>query len=46
MNIDFESIVRKLQSLNNKLDGLDDLSNVLASGCSTATFLGHLDKLF
>ena len=46
MNIDIETIARKLQSMNNKMDGLDDLSNVLASGCSTATFLGHLEKLF
>jgi hypothetical protein len=46
MSIDIESIARKLQSNSNKLDGLDDLTNVLASGCSTATFLGHLEKLF
>jgi hypothetical protein len=46
MNIDIESIVRKLQSQNNKMEGLDDFSNALASGFSTATFLGQLEKLF
>lgn len=46
MNIDIEGIVRKLQSTNNKMEGLDDLSHALVSGCSTATFLGHLEKLF
>lgn len=46
MNLDIEGIVRKLQSTNNKSDGLEDLSNALSAGCSTATFLGHLEKLF
>lgn len=46
MNIDIENILRKLQSPVNKLDGLNEMAEALASGCSTATFLGQLEKLF
>jgi hypothetical protein len=46
MNTDIESILKKLQSPGNKMEGLDDMANALAAGCSTATFLGQLEKLF
>jgi hypothetical protein len=47
MNIDIESILKKIQgSLASKTEGLNDLSDALAAGCSTATFLGQLERLF
>lgn len=46
MNIDIEGIIKKLHSNSNKMDGLNEMADALASGCSTATFLGFLDKLF
>jgi hypothetical protein len=30
----------------NKLEGLNELQNVLSSGLSSASFLGQLEKLF
>ena len=46
MNIDIENILKKLNSPSNKMDGLNELGDALSSGCSTATFLGHMEKLF
>ena len=46
MNFDLESLLKKLQSPHQKMEGLDDMLTALSSGYSTATFLGQLDKLF
>lgn len=46
MNIDLDNILKKLHSTSSKMEGLDDLSEALNSGCSTATFLGMLERLF
>jgi hypothetical protein len=46
MNIDIENIIRKLHSSTSKMEGLNDISDAFAAGCSTATFLGYLEKLF
>ncbi len=46
MNFDLESILKKLHSPHQKMEGLDDMGIALASGYSTATFLGQLEKLF
>ena len=45
-NIDLEGIVTKLNSDKQKLEGLNELDEALNNGCSTATFLGQLEKLF
>ena len=46
MNIDIDSILKKIQSSTQKEEGLDEMANALAAGCSTATFLGNLEKMF
>ena len=43
---DLDLIIKNLNSVANKLEGLTDLSNALNSGCSSASFLGQLEKLF
>jgi|LauGreDrversion4_2_1035121.scaffolds.fasta_scaffold380862_3 hypothetical protein len=40
MNIDIEGILKKIHSSGQKMEGLDDMSEALGSGYSTATFLG------
>ena len=44
--MDLDSIIRNLNSVANKLEGLTDLQNALSSGVSSASFLGSLEKLF
>eukprot|EP00347_Sterkiella_histriomuscorum_P023335 403335038 len=44
--LDLDSIIRELNSQNNKLDGLNQLAEAFNQGCSTASFLSQLDKLF
>jgi hypothetical protein len=46
MNIDIENIIKKLNSPNNKMEGLNEMAEALGSGCSTATFLGQLERMF
>lgn len=46
MNIEIENILKKLHSPNQKMEGLEEMSNALASGYSTANFLGQLETLF
>lgn len=48
MNIDIENILKKLHSPTPALkqEGLDEMADALAAGCSTATFLGQLERLF
>ena len=45
-NIDIDDIIRKLNSTQNKHEGLNELAEALNAGYSTATFLGQLEKLF
>ena len=45
-SFDLDGIIRNINSVTNKLDGLNDLLNALSSGCSSASFLGQLEKLF
>ena len=44
--MDVESISKRLLSVGGKQEGLNEFGEVLASGCSTASFLGQLEKLF
>ena len=46
LTLDLEGIMRKLNSSQAKLEGLTELEEALNAGCSTATFLGQLEKLF
>lgn len=48
MSIDIENILKKLHSPTPSLkqEGLDEMADALAAGCSTATFLGQLERLF
>lgn len=44
--LDMEGIVKDMQSATAKLEGLNKLAEALSGGCSTASFLGHLERLF
>lgn len=44
--LDLDHIIRNLNSPSSKLEGLNELAEALNQGCSTASFLSQLEKLF
>lgn len=46
LQFDIDSVIKNLLSPANKFEALNELYSALSSGCSSAVFLGHLEKLF
>ena len=45
-SVDFDAIIKALNSTSGKLEGLSDLGDFLGTGVSTAALLKHLERLF